>query len=73
MLDFKVNFKNKYEDILCPLCKNHIDNEENMFLCSELGNISTYKFNDIFSSNMDLVAKTTKEFQKLWKIRQSKL
>jgi len=81
MLDFKVNFKNKYgktmvndeEDILCPLCGNHVDNEENMFLCSELGNILNCEFNDIFSSDINLVAKTTREFQKLWKIRQSKL
>ena len=80
MLDFRVNFKSKYgkgqitdEYLLCPICKNHVDNEENIFICSELRNVSNAKFNDIFSNDMNLVAKTIKQFQKLWNARKSKM
>ena len=41
----KVNFKNKYgktevtnEQLLCPMCNVHIDNEENLLQCSEIVN-----------------------------------
>ena len=80
MVDFKANFKNKYdknevsnEQLLCPLCNNHIDNEENLLLCSELVNNSKVKYSDIFSKDMNILTKATKQFQKLWKMRQRNL
>ena len=80
MVDFKANFKNKYdknevsnEQLLCPLCNNHIDNEENLLLCSELVNNTKVKYSDIFSKDMNILTKATKQFQKLWKMRQRNL
>lgn len=80
MLDFRVNFKNKYdkteesnEQLQCPLCNSHIDNEENLLVCSELVNNSTVKYSDVFSNDMNILTKATKQFQKLWKMRQRNL
>ena len=80
MLDFKVNFKNKYdktedsnEQLLCPLCNVHIDDEENLLLCTELVNNSNVKYSDVFSNDINSLTKATKQFKKLWKMRERKL
>ena len=80
MLDFKVNFKNKYdknevsnEQLLCPLCSVHIDDEENLLVCSELVNNSNVKYSDVFSNDINSLTKATKQFKKLWKMRERKL
>ena len=39
MADFKYNFKGKYkEDLRCPLCRNHIDKQDEIVNCSVLKN-----------------------------------
>ena len=76
MLDFKVNFKNKYDkndQLLCPMCSNHIDNEESLLQCSELINNSDVKYIDIFSTDMNVVTKAASQFKKLWKMRKRNL
>ena len=81
MLDFKTNFKRKYvkdnedenEKLLCPVCSDHIDNEENLLNCQYLSASKNVKFEDIYSNDMEKVAKTLKEFRRLWQIRKKKL
>ena len=83
MLEVKKNYKRKgskneqvsNEDITCPLCKKHIDSEENVFKCEELSNMNTsdVEFEDLFSNNEEKMFKCLKHFQKLWKLRQTKL
>ena len=88
MIDVKQNYKNKYvnklnepevnaEALLCPLCRNHVDNTENIFECSALKinnqNDKNNQFDDLFSKDMVVVAPAIKQFSKLWKIRQQKI
>ena len=80
MLDFKTNFKRKYitdkvenEILLCPVCNDHIDNEENLLNCKHLSTSKKVNFDDIYSNDMDKVAKTLKEFRRIWQIRKKKL
>ena len=71
--DDKDNGNKDYDDdILCPLCKKHLDSEENILKCEELGT-NTIKFDDLFSKDENKMAIAIKEFQKLWKKRQIKL
>ena len=84
MLDVRENFKNKYtnknesdesnkEALLCQLCKNHVDNSENILKCSALETNVNMKFDNLFSKDIDITASAIKVFAKLWKIRQEKL
>ena len=81
MIDVKSNYKKKYisktrseyESLLCSISKSHEDNSENVFQCPELGNTSDIQFDDLFSRNIDKISKAIKLFQKLWKIRETKL
>ena len=36
MLDVRCNFKNKYSDTLCPLCKADQDTQQHLMVCSVL-------------------------------------
>ena len=64
---------------MCQLCKEHVDNAENVFNCSVLtnnnniSNINNNIFEDLYSKNMKKVSSAIKYFSKLWKIRQQKL
>ena len=81
MLDVRSNYESKYvrkgesddTKLLCQLCKVHRDTERNIFQCTELGNMSDISFDDIYSKNMDKLAKAVTLFQKLWKIRKNKM
>ena len=81
MLEVRNNYKAKYsksaqnlqEKLSCPLCSEHLDNEENIFQCEKLGTKSDIQFEDLFSKNIDKVSKALKYFNKLWKIRLKKL
>ena len=35
MINVRSNFKNKYEDLMCPRCKKEIDDEKHLFTKSE--------------------------------------
>ena len=40
MNNFRSNSKNKYEDVMCPRCKNEIDDEKDLFTkCEKLADI----------------------------------
>ena len=36
MLEVKVNFKNKYSDLKCPICKESNDSQEHVFECEQI-------------------------------------
>ena len=38
MEDFKANFKHKYMNLECDLCKNHIDTQEESVNCPVIAN-----------------------------------
>ena len=50
MLDVRCNYKNKYIDILCPLCKSDQDTQQHILVCSVLkgeeivGEIPLYEY-----------------------------
>ena len=74
-LNVRNNYKNKYmnDSLLCPLCNQHIDNQENVLLCKELNSSQNTKYDDLFSPDLDVVAKTIKHFKYLWRKREEKM
>ena len=48
MISVRNNFKNKYEDLMCPKCKKEIDDEKHLFTkCEKLADIQNkYNIND---------------------------
>ena len=45
MISVRNNFKNKYEDLMCPRCKKEIDDEKHLFTkCEKLANMQN-KYN----------------------------
>ena len=50
--------ENENENLLCLVCSDHIDDEENLFNCIQLGASQNVKFDDIYSNDMNIVAIT---------------
>ena len=45
MINVRNNFKNKYEELMCPRCKKEFDDEKNLFTkCAKLAYIQS-KYN----------------------------
>ena len=78
MVDVKINFKNKYDDTLCPLCKSADDTQEHVFSCIKLvtnKNIiidSDIKYIHIFHSDVNKQYSALRMFNSLW-IERKKL
>ena len=49
MISLRNNFKDKYEDLMCPGCKKEIDDEKHLFIkCEKLDDIQNkYNINDL--------------------------
>ena len=75
MHEFKINFKNKYENTTCKLKCLHEDSQENILSCpvllQSLPNlqINNIKYLDIFSTNVDKVYSAAKIMSKLLECR----
>ena len=76
MVDVKENFRNKYPDTICPICKgNSKDTQEHVLECSVLIQDTNMivKSQVVFSwiFGMDVVKQTevTRLFQYLWNLR----
>ena len=57
------NFKQGKQDMMCRLCKYHIEDQQSLLSCSALEHItspSQPKYSDIFSDNLDKLAAITK-------------
>ena len=71
-MNCKNNLKNKYseDDLLCPLCGKHLDDQKSMLICEEIRNrlktdeiaVNRIKYEDIFDE-----AKKQKEITALYK------
>ena len=57
MINVRNNFKNKYEDLMCPRCKKEIDSEKKLFTkCAKLADIQSkydkYDPNEVFNEEL---------------------
>ena len=65
---YKNNFKNKYEDLACIICRKHIDDQESVFMeCNEFSkqlddDDNDLNYKDIFTNNipLNLIKKLTR-------------
>ena len=77
MAEFRNNFRNKFENIQCKLCKREIDEQQHMFYCEVLiNNCETLaenikiEYEDIFSTKLKQY-KAIKLISKIWKVREN--
>jgi hypothetical protein len=69
MLDVITNFENKYNDLLCPVCKEKPDTQQHVLECSALlqnTNFitnSTVLYSDLFDSNVQKFRSVTQLFE----------
>ena len=76
MLEVKVNFKNKYSDLKCPICKESNDSQEHIFECEQIlkkCNIVVDKhilYSHIFEKDVETQVAALRLFQSLWSARQ---
>ena len=79
MVEVKTNFRNKYSDILCPVCKLSDDTQQHLFECSELLknmnilNRKDIQYSHIFSENTDKQKAALRLFKSMWKEREKSL
>ena len=75
MHDVRTNLENKYDDLLCPVCKEKPDTQQHVLECSVLlqnTNFitgSTVLYSDIFDSDVQKLRSLTQLFENLWKKR----
>ena len=76
MTDVKINFRERYEDSLCPLCKTEQDSQSHLFYCNvliekckELHENQEVEYEDIFSTK-DKQIEAMKLLSKIWEIRE---
>ena len=78
MVDVRINFKNKYDDTLCPLCKAADDSQEHVFSCTKLTTNKNILIDDdieyshIFHSDVKKQLSSVRMFKSLW-IERKKL
>ena len=77
MAEFKNNFRNKYENIQCRLCKSETDDQPHLFYCQilinnckELAENSLIEYEDIFSTKLKQQQKAIKLIAKVWKVKE---
>ena len=76
MVDVKVNYSNRYEDTLCPVCDVENDTQEHVFKCTKLlqsKNIlvaSDILYTDIFKSDVKKQSAALRMFKCLWTERK---
>ena len=76
MTEVKINFRGKYEDLLCPLCTTQQDNQSHLLYCNvliencqELSDNQEVEYEDIFSSK-DKQIIAVKLLSKIWEVRE---
>lgn len=81
LIDVKTNFKTKYNNNLeCRLCAAPEESQSHLVECSEIVNneevkkaLCSYKYSDIFSSELKIQTKLVKAWQLIMKTRKIKL
>ena len=79
MIDVKANFKNKYVNIKCPICKleGSEDTQPHVFECTKLGNqdyviiSDNILYSDIFDDNVEKQIAALNLFKCLWNERKT--
>ena len=76
MTDLKINFKNSYTELSCPLCARDDDSQEHVLVCTVLlKNTSfvasgTVEYSHIFHSDVSKQSAITRIFLSLWNSRK---
>ena len=77
MCEMKANYKNKYNDIQCDLCKSSIDEQSHLFYCEKIlqncKNMAenlTIEYEDIFSPNIHKQVQATRLIKEAWVVRE---
>ena len=80
MVDVKNNFKNKYDDMLCPLCKTEEEDQFHLFNCvrivnncHDLAENIEVEYEDIFSPVKKKIEKAAQLLMKIWEVREKML
>ena len=76
MAEVKNNFKNKYTDKLCQLCKLEQEDQYHLFTCQilldncqELAENISVEYEDIFSTSLKKQEEAAKLLSKIWDTR----
>ena len=82
-MNCKMNFKYQYkeDELLCPLCANHQDTQENFLVCEKLKEsfqsneicLQEVKYDDIFSKDLKKQKCITNVYMKLVELREKLL
>ena len=75
MLDVRKNFSHKFKNnMTCQACFSHTDSQQGIIECSALNTVQTQiKYNDLFSTDLNVVESAWKKYQVLWKKREKLL
>ena len=79
MIQTKVNFLSKHQNLQCPLCQSHTDDQQHIMHCNEISKQFTSKYtsrnnctySDIFSDDVHKQKEIAHLFVKLLKIRET--
>ena len=52
--NFKMNYKNSYDDLNCDICNSHPESQESSFACKGVAKLEVpnVKYSDIFEANI---------------------
>ena len=72
MLEVRKNFEKQYiNNMACPVCFSHTDNQESILTCSVLNvKPNQTKYNDLFSKDFNKVESALESYQTLWRKRE---
>ena len=75
MLDFRINFRKKYSDLMCPLGCDVLDSQQHCLDCDKivtntLDTQTTVKYEDLFLSNIQKQVKVGAVLQERMKYRK---
>ena len=78
MVEVKTNFRNKYSDLSCPVCKLTLDTQQHVIECPDLvlrSNIvvsNNVKYSHIFSDDIEKQTAVLQIFKQFWSERKKK-
>ena len=75
MLDIKTNYRNKYSDVICPICKSADDEQAHLLVCKELTQGTelvdpTMKYENFSYTNLEEILKVSRMIQLKFKRRK---
>jgi hypothetical protein len=76
MVEVKTNFRNKYSDLSCPVCKLTLDTQQHVIECPDLvlrSNIvvsNNVKYSHIFSDDIEKQTAVLQIFKLFWSERK---